>query len=123
MSEKYRVIIQPEAEQGIKQAYYWVSKYSPRQARQWLEGIYQAVMSLEKMPLRCSLAFENNFFEEEIRQLLYGKGKIPIASCLQLSMRQVQYKFYMFAILLKNLSPLMMRKSRRRSPLLIILFV
>jgi len=27
------------------------------------------------MPLRCSLAFENNFFELEIRQLLYGKGK------------------------------------------------
>ena len=75
MPEQYRVIIQPEAEQGIKQAYYWVSKYSPRQARQWLEGIYQAVMSLGKMPLRCSLAFENSFFEEEIRQLLYGKGK------------------------------------------------
>lgn len=75
MPQQYRVIIQPEAEQGIKQAYYWVSKYSPRQARQWLEGIYKAVMSLEKMPLRCSLAFENNFFEAEIRQLLYGKGK------------------------------------------------
>lgn len=75
MSEKYQVIIQQEAEQGIKQAYYWVSNYSPRQARQWLEGIYQAIMSLAKMPLRCSLAFENNFFEAEIRQLLYGKGK------------------------------------------------
>ncbi len=27
------------------------------------------------MPLRCAFAFENNFFEEEIRQLIYGKGK------------------------------------------------
>jgi len=27
------------------------------------------------MPLRCSLAFENSFFEEEIRQLVYGKGR------------------------------------------------
>ncbi|CCQ58878.1 MULTISPECIES: type II toxin-antitoxin system RelE/ParE family toxin [Crocosphaera] len=75
MSNKYQVIIQPEAEQGIKEAYYWISSYSPRNARSWLEGIYKAIMTLEQMPLRCSVAFENNFFEEEIRQLLYGKGK------------------------------------------------
>lgn len=75
MRNKYKVITQPEAEQNIKQAYYWVSNYSPRQARNWLEGIYKAILSLEQMPLRCSLAFENSFVEEEIRQLLYGKGK------------------------------------------------
>jgi hypothetical protein len=27
------------------------------------------------MPSRCSLAFENSFFAEEIRQLIYGKGR------------------------------------------------
>ena len=27
------------------------------------------------MPSRCSLAFENDFFEQEIRQLLYGKER------------------------------------------------
>ena len=27
------------------------------------------------MPSRCSLAFENSFFDEEIRQLVYGKGR------------------------------------------------
>jgi hypothetical protein len=31
-------------------------------------------MSLQQMPFRCSLAFENDFFEAEIRQLIYGKG-------------------------------------------------
>jgi hypothetical protein len=31
-------------------------------------------MSLQQMPFRCSLAFENNFFETEIRQLIYGRG-------------------------------------------------
>ncbi|NET91133.1 MAG: type II toxin-antitoxin system RelE/ParE family toxin [Kamptonema sp. SIO1D9] len=75
MSEKYQVIIQPSAEKGIKEAYFWVSDYSPRQARSWLEGLYRAILSLEQMPRRCSFAFENNFFTEEIRQLLYGKGK------------------------------------------------
>ena len=75
MGEKYHVIIQPEAEQGIKEAYFWLSNDSSRQARSWLEGLYKAILSLEQMPLRCSLALENNFFEEEIRQLIYGKGK------------------------------------------------
>ncbi|WP_242038869.1 hypothetical protein [Anabaena lutea] len=27
------------------------------------------------MPYRCSLAFENEFFEQELRQLIYGKGR------------------------------------------------
>ncbi|WP_228042237.1 MULTISPECIES: hypothetical protein [unclassified Tychonema] len=27
------------------------------------------------MPSRCSFAFENSFFDEEIRQLVYGKGR------------------------------------------------
>ncbi|MEA5471403.1 type II toxin-antitoxin system RelE/ParE family toxin [Spirulina sp. 06S082] len=75
MSDRYKIVIQPEAEQGIKDAYFWFSNYSPRQARSWLEGLYKSILSLEKMPLRCSLVFENDFFEEEIRQLIYGKGK------------------------------------------------
>jgi plasmid stabilization system protein ParE len=75
MSKKYRVILQPEAERAIEEAYRWVSDYSPRTARLWLEGLYKAIMSLETMPARCSLAFENNFFDEEIRQLVYGKGR------------------------------------------------
>ena len=75
MTCQYRVIIQPEAEQGIKDAYLWLSTSSPRQARLWLEGLYKSIMSLEQMPLRCSLAFESSFFGEEIRQLIYGKGR------------------------------------------------
>lgn len=75
MSDRYKIVIQPEAEQEIKDAYFWLSNYSPRQARSWLEGLYKSILSLEMMPLRCSLAFENDFFEEEIRQLIYGKGR------------------------------------------------
>jgi len=75
MSSRYQVIIQSEAEQGIKEAYLWVSNYFPRQARSWLEGLCKLILSLEQMPLRCSLAFENDFFEEEIRLLIYGRGK------------------------------------------------
>ncbi|MGK7896474.1 MAG: type II toxin-antitoxin system RelE/ParE family toxin [Xenococcus sp. (in: cyanobacteria)] len=93
MNDKYQVIIQPEAEQGIKQTYFWVNNYSPRQARKWLEGIYKAILSLEQMPLRCSLAFENNFFEEEIRQLIYGKGKNTYRILFTVTEKTVQILF------------------------------
>ena len=55
MSDKYQVIIQPEAEQGIKQAYFGVNNYSPRQARNWLEGLYKAILSLEQTPTEYCL--------------------------------------------------------------------
>ncbi|HBB32260.1 MAG TPA: type II toxin-antitoxin system RelE/ParE family toxin [Cyanobacteria bacterium UBA8803] len=75
MNQKYQVVIQPVARKAIEEAYFWLSNYSPKNARTWLEGLYKAILSLGNMPLRCSLAFENNFFDEEIRQLVYGKGR------------------------------------------------
>jgi plasmid stabilization system protein ParE len=74
MSQQYSIIIQPEAQRGIEAAYFWYSNYSPKTARRWLEGLYQKIMSLQQMPFRCSLAFENDLVEAEIRQLVYGKG-------------------------------------------------
>lgn len=64
MSQKYQVAIQPAAQQAIEEAYFWLSNYSSQKARTWLEGLYKAILSLEKMPSRCSLAFENSFFDE-----------------------------------------------------------
>lgn len=93
MSDKYRVIIQPEAEEGIKQAYFWASNYSPRQTRNWLEGLHKAILSLEQMPMRCSLAFENNFFESEIRQLVYGKGRNTYRILFTVTEKTVQILF------------------------------
>ena len=93
MSDKYQIVIQPIAEQGIKEAYYWVSNYSPRQARSWLEGLHKAIFSLEQMPSRCSLAFENNFFEAEIRQLIYGKGRNAYRILFTVTDKTVQILF------------------------------
>jgi plasmid stabilization system protein ParE len=75
MNQKYQIVIQPIAQQGIEEAYFWLSNYSSQKARTWLEGLYKAILSLENMPYRCSLAFENSFFDREIRQLVYGKGR------------------------------------------------
>jgi plasmid stabilization system protein ParE len=44
-------------------------------ANQWYSGLLQAIESLSQMPKRCPLARENSYFSQEIRQLLYGKGR------------------------------------------------
>ncbi|MTJ48523.1 type II toxin-antitoxin system RelE/ParE family toxin [Dolichospermum sp. UHCC 0259] len=75
MNEKYQIIIQPEAQKAIEEAYFWFINISHQKARTWLEGLYKSILALEKMPSRCSLAFENDFFDQEIRQLIYGKGR------------------------------------------------
>jgi hypothetical protein len=38
-----------------------------------MNGLFGAIFSLERMPRRCSLAYENELFDDELRQLLYGK--------------------------------------------------
>ena len=38
-------------------------------------GLLQAIESLSQMPKRCPLARDNEYFSQEIRQFLYGKGR------------------------------------------------
>jgi plasmid stabilization system protein ParE len=45
------------------------------QASQWYSGLLKAIESLSTMPKRCSLAQENEYFSQEIRQLLYGQRR------------------------------------------------
>lgn len=73
MSKEYRVIIEPEAIAGIESGYEWIRGSSPDRATAWVNGLLDAIQSLNKMPARCTLALENEYFSEEIRQLFYGK--------------------------------------------------
>ena len=57
-------------------AYFWISEQSKGAALRWYDGLLKAFRSLEKNPRRCALAQESAFFEEEIRQLIYGKYRI-----------------------------------------------
>jgi plasmid stabilization system protein ParE len=71
----YRIDVSETAEAEIDAAYLWISGNSPEQAGRWHAGLLSAIASLAEMPGRCSLARENGRFEEEIRQLLYGRGR------------------------------------------------
>src|SRR5437588_11867434 len=72
----YTVIIEERAKSDIREAARWMAQYSPEKATLWHIDIEEAILSLENSPFRCPLAPENQSFEEEIRQLLFGKYRI-----------------------------------------------
>jgi plasmid stabilization system protein ParE len=73
---KYRVEISSVAEAELDSAFLRFSQStSSERARQWYSALLKAIASLSQMPKRCSLARENEYFSQEIRQLIYGKGR------------------------------------------------
>ncbi|NER34213.1 MAG: type II toxin-antitoxin system RelE/ParE family toxin [Oscillatoria sp. SIO1A7] len=73
---EYRVEITDVALAEVEDAYLWIiEQVSAESAEKWIDGLTEAIESLNKSPSRCSFAPENEVFPEEIRQLLYGKGR------------------------------------------------
>ena len=73
---KYRIEISSVAEAETDAAFLNLSQLtSPVKASHWYAGFLEAIESLSVMPNRCSLARENKYFSQEIRQLLYGRGR------------------------------------------------
>ncbi len=70
----YRVIITPEAEDDLREAYRFIRSNSPRAAREWIRGARKKVKSLARHPERAPLAPESVSFHEPIRELFYGSG-------------------------------------------------
>lgn len=58
------------------EAFMWLYNEAPEAALRWYDGLMDALRSLERSPLRWGLAREKPFFEEEIRQLIYGRYRI-----------------------------------------------
>lgn len=72
----YRIEPTRKALADADEAFLWIYEEAPDASLRWYEGLLEAFQSLTKYPLRCGLAQENPFFEEEIRQLLYGRYRI-----------------------------------------------
>jgi plasmid stabilization system protein ParE len=73
---KYRIEISSVAEAETDGAFLTLSQLtSPVKASQWYSGLLEGIESLSVMPNRCSFARENKYFSQEIRQLIYGKGR------------------------------------------------
>ncbi len=72
----YHVITLPSAEDDIVEAAAQISHYSDFDtAAHWIANLQTAIDSLSQLPFRCPLAPENDRFEQEIRQSLYGKRR------------------------------------------------
>jgi plasmid stabilization system protein ParE len=72
----YRIELAASAKADIRDATRWLrDEASPTAADKWLTGLFKAIATLEKQPLRCPLAAENDKFPQEIRELLYGRRK------------------------------------------------
>lgn len=73
----YDAVVESSARKNIDDAFRWMAeKISPESATLWYLDIYGAMDSLKDCPARCGLAIENQFFKEEIRQLICGKYRI-----------------------------------------------
>lgn len=72
----YRIEISSVAEAEADSAFLRLSQVtSVAQASQWYSGLLKVIESLSTMPKRCKLARENEYFSQEIRQLLYGQSR------------------------------------------------
>jgi plasmid stabilization system protein ParE len=73
---RYHIEISSVAEAEADNTFLRLSQVtSPEKARQWYSGLLRSIESLSQMPKRCPLAREDRYFSQEIRQLLYGRGR------------------------------------------------
>jgi len=72
----FKVILIENVHQDLEEIYQYIANDSVEKATNWFNGCIDALDSLRESPKRCSKAPENEFFSEEIRQLIYGKYRI-----------------------------------------------
>ena len=72
--KRYRIELAASAKADIRETTRWIrDEVSPASAAQWLVRLDKAIGTLERQPLRCPLADEDDGFPEEIRVLPLGR--------------------------------------------------
>src|SRR5438132_1142432 len=71
----HEVIILPSAHFEIRDAVIWHVSNRPNHVAAWYIGLQKAIESLSEWPTRYALAYENDAFTVEVRQLVYGKDR------------------------------------------------
>ena len=74
----FQIEITPIAESQIEKVYQWYRERNPEFADRWFRELMNAIATLQEKPRRFSLAVEHQMFNEEVRQLLYGKSKFIV---------------------------------------------
>jgi len=76
---RYGVIVTPEAQHAIAEAYHFIRHRSPTKAAKWVRGLYARIDTLESLPERYGPSYQQAYFEEELRQLVYKSHWIVFA--------------------------------------------
>lgn len=69
----YKIVVMPQAEADIAEAFRFLSEVAPEVAVRWYRHIKGEIESLTTMPARCPLAPEAAKLGIELRHLLHGK--------------------------------------------------
>jgi plasmid stabilization system protein ParE len=72
----YRLRVTARAVADADEVHAWIAEHlSTSQADRWYQGLFKQMETLTRQPSRCPRAAESDKFPEELRELLYGKGK------------------------------------------------
>ena len=74
MVKRFSVIITPFAAANIREAHEWLSARNPAFAKRWLTAIRDQIQGLDTLPEAHPAAPESAAFDDEIRQVLVGRG-------------------------------------------------
>ncbi|QDV21470.1 Plasmid stabilization system protein [Gimesia panareensis] len=72
----YQVELSRQAETDIRKIYTYIREHGPADPKAWKKGLASKLAHLEQFPEACSLALENDFTPQEIRQTFYGPFRI-----------------------------------------------
>lgn len=72
----FTVEMTDRARRDAQDAYDWIAREAPAAADRWLDGLEEAVRSLDAFPQRCKRAAEAEALGVDLRQRLYGRHRI-----------------------------------------------
>ena len=74
--KRFRVIVTPEAQVGIRDAFNYIYAQAPLNAERWIRKLYAEIDTLERFPERCAYAREREYLEEDLRQLVFKSHRL-----------------------------------------------
>lgn len=72
----YRIEIAPEAGKEIEDIYLYIVEDSLDNAVRWYFALHDKIQTLKDSPNRCPVAFESRFYDDEIRNLIFGRYRV-----------------------------------------------
>lgn len=73
--KRFRVIVTPEAQVGIRDAFNYIYVRALLNAERWIRKLYAEIGTLERFLERCAYAREREYLEEDL-----GSTRLQIAS-------------------------------------------